>query len=148
MTKKKTFEGCKGSFCVLPWMQSFINLGGEYQVCCTGEEFNNYILDENGKRMNVADNLSEKDVMNSKYMKDFRLQLLMGEKPKECTRCILTENVGGVSRRNIENDQYQDMIEGLIDSTSEDGEIEPRIVHSDYRLGNVCNLECRMCGPR
>ncbi len=136
------------TFCVLPWIHSFINLGGEHQVCCTGEEFSNYILDENNKRMNVLDNKSVDDVMNSQYMKDFRLKLLAGEFPNACTRCAVTEKNDGISRRCIENDQYSELVEDLIEETKEDGEIDPKIIHSDYRLGNICNLKCRMCNPR
>ena len=33
--------------------------------------------------------------------------------------------------------------------TNEDGSIkeETPILHTDIRLGNLCNLKCRMCGP-
>ena len=135
------------TFCVLPWVHSFINLGGEHQVCCTGEEFDNYILDDNNKRMNVLDNKSVDDVMNSQYMKDFRLKLLAGEFPNACTRCAVTEESEGISRRCIENDEYSGLIDDLVQDTKDDGEITPRVVHSDYRLGNICNLQCRMCNP-
>ncbi len=97
---------CDKSFCVLPWIHSFVNLGGHYQVCCTGEEFNNFIRDENGEKFNIVDKPSLDSIMNSQYMKDFRLKLLSGELPRECMRCKITENSGGVSRRQIENNEF------------------------------------------
>ena len=139
---------CDKSFCVLPWIHSFVNLGGHYQVCCTGEEFNNFIRDENGEKFNIADKPSIDSVMNSQYMKDFRLKLLSGELPRECMRCKITENSGGVSRRQIENHEYADIAPKLISQTGDDGQIEFNTIHADYRLGNVCNLQCRMCNPR
>ncbi len=139
---------CDKSFCVLPWIHSFVNLGGHYQVCCTGEEFNNFIRDENGEKFNIVDKPSLDSIMNSQYMKDFRLKLLSGELPRECMRCKITENSGGVSRRQIENNEYAQIADDLISQTNEDGQIEFRTLHADYRLGNVCNLQCRMCNPR
>lgn len=32
------------TFCVLPWMHRFTNIGGEVQVCCVSEEFDTYVL--------------------------------------------------------------------------------------------------------
>lgn len=137
-----------GKFCALPWLHRFTNIGGEIQVCCTSEEFNNNILDETGRRMNIRDGRSDGEIMNSKYMKEIRLKLLRGEWPEVCRRCEITENTGGISRRADENRHFADLIPQLIDSTSEDGTIPVDVKSSDYRLGNLCNLACRMCGPR
>ena len=43
------------TFCVLPWIHRFTNIGGEIQVCCTSEEYNSsHVLDSNGAVMNAA----------------------------------------------------------------------------------------------
>lgn len=137
-----------GKFCALPWLHRFTNIGGEIQVCCTSEEFNNNILDESGRKMNIRDGLSDAAIMNSQYMKDIRLKLLKGEWPEICKRCEITEDTGGVSRRADENRHFAELIPQLISNTAEDGTIPVEVKSSDYRLGNLCNLACRMCGPR
>lgn len=136
------------AFCVLPWVHSFTNLGGEYQVCCTSEEFHQGIKNSQGKIFHIQDKPSLNEVMNSDFMKELRLNLLDGKMPSLCTRCISTENNGGVSRRNVENMKFQELIPELIDNTSKDGTIPLTIKSADYRLGNLCNLQCRMCNPR
>lgn len=136
------------AFCVLPWVHSFVNIGGEYQVCCTSEEFHEGIRDSNHKIFNIKNNPTLNEVMNSDFMKKVRLELLDGKMPNLCTRCIITENHNGVSRRHLENMKYAEIIPQLIDETKPDGSINLDIKSADYRLGNICNLQCRMCNPR
>ena len=136
------------AFCVLPWIHSFVNIGGEYQVCCTSEEFHDGILNSENKIYNIKQRPSIDEVMNSDFMKKLRLELLDGRMPKLCTRCIVTENHQGTSRRQLENIKYEEHIPRLIDMTKPDGTIQVDIKSADYRLGNICNLQCRMCNPR
>jgi MoaA/NifB/PqqE/SkfB family radical SAM enzyme len=141
-------SGSNKSFCVLPWIHSFVNNGGEYQVCCTGEEGNNYIIDDDKKPINIKDNPKIEKVMNSKFMMDLRLEMLDGKLPDYCNRCVKTEASGGASRRMIENKHYHNLIDDLKFSTKTDGEIPIKLLNIDYRLGNSCNLICRMCNPK
>lgn len=139
----------KDTFCILPWIHNFINLGGEFQVCCTGEEFANFILDDQDRKILIQDRPQLNDVMNSHYLKQFRVDLLNGKFPKSCARCVQTENDGGVSRRIIENEQYAHLKDKVLAQTLDDGTLTSESVyHIDYRLGNICNLQCRMCHPR
>jgi len=135
------------SFCVLPWIHSFVNSNGAYQVCCISEEFHHGIPDEKGEFYNIAQRPSLNSVMNSEMMKDLRLKMLKGEWSSVCTRCFETEKNGGNSRRVIENADYQNLISKLKAETREDGSIETEFKSIDYRLGNKCNLQCRMCNP-
>lgn len=87
------------------------------------------------------------EVMNSHFMKDVRRKMMNGEWSEVCKRCMETESHGGSSRRMIENLKCSTNIEKIIEDTSDDGEIEVSFESLDYRLGNFCNLKCRMCGP-
>lgn len=136
------------AFCVLPWLHSFINIGGEYQVCCTSEEFHDGILDNSGNIFNIKNQPNLKHVMNSDFMKNLRLSMLDGELPELCTRCIVTEKMAGTSRRMIENMKFEQLVPSLLETTDRDGTIPLDIRSADFRLGNICNLECRMCNPR
>lgn len=138
----------KNLFCPLAWNHAFVNQNGAFQVCCTSEEFDNNIRNEEGKVMSINDGLSPHEVMNSSYMKKLRLKLLNGEWPEICRRCEVTEKMGGSSRRIIELGHYAAQTESMIASTTDDGSTSAKITSADYRLGNVCNLQCRMCNPR
>lgn len=138
----------KNSFCVLPWIHSFVNNGGEYQVCCTGEEYGNEILDNDGKPFNISSAPSIDSVMNSDYMKGLRQDMMNGKIHPSCERCVRTEFSGGLSRRQIENEEYKSKITNLLKETRDDGEISVSPISIDYRLGNSCNLVCRMCNPK
>jgi len=136
------------SFCVLPWLHSFVNINGNYQVCCTSEEFHLGIQDEEGKFLNIKNRPSLESVVNSNLMKELRKRMLEGRWSEGCTRCFNAEKSGGISRRIIENNKYADQLSIMVNGTSQDGAISKfEIKYLDYRLGNLCNLECRMCGP-
>lgn len=136
------------SFCILPWIHRFTNIGGEIQVCCTSEEMDNNILDNQGKPMNAKQGWSDEAVINSDFMKKVRLQMLEGSLPNFCNRCVVTEKTGSQSRRQSENKHFADLVDSALLMTESDGKIPVHIKSVDMRLGNICNLACRMCSPR
>jgi MoaA/NifB/PqqE/SkfB family radical SAM enzyme len=137
------------TFCVLPWIHSFVNSNGNYQVCCTAEEHHDGIPDKNGIYYNINNKSDINEIMNSDLLKEVRKDMLEGRWNKICTRCIKTEQDNGVSRRVIENARNETIIDELIAGTNPDGSLKEAVKFKsiDYRLGNMCNLECRMCGP-
>jgi sulfatase maturation enzyme AslB (radical SAM superfamily) len=142
-------EASQHSFCVLPWMHRFVNLGGEVQLCCTAEEFDHsYIRQDNQQRINITDGLSDEQIGATRHMRDIRLAMLKGDWPAACERCRLTEETGGHSRRQAENRHFETHIPWILENTDAQGFAPVRIRSRDYRLGNLCNLRCRMCHPR
>lgn len=136
-----------GKFCALAWVHRFTNIGGQVQVCCTSEEADNNIRDDSGESINIRRALSDEEILNSRFMKNLRLQLLAGEFPSLCRRCKVTEEIGGISRRMDENMHFAPILQDLIQKTAPDGTIDVAVKSADYRLGNLCNLGCRMCSP-
>ena len=134
------------SFCILPWMHIATNSSGNYRYCCNSTPGKNFIHDENGKEYKIHRTKPEV-VWNSPDYKKIRRQMLNGEKPKVCVRCWREEAIGVKSARMSYNDQYRAHIQEAISSTSEDGEAPLKGVYVDLRLGNLCNLKCRMCNP-
>lgn len=133
-------------FCALAWSHRFVNIQGEIQVCCTGEAYGNEILHDNGRPMNASEGLSNEKIMNSSFMKDLRVSMLQGQWPSFCERCKTSEETGGHSRRTIENEAIKDRVPTFLKQTERDGHINELAIHSlDLRLGNHCNLACRMC---
>ncbi len=142
-------EASKHSFCVLPWVHRFINLGGEVQLCCTAEEHpHSYIRDDSGKLFNAKDGLSDAQIGASRHMCEIRQLMLQGEWPAACQRCEVTEQTGGISRRSSENRHFKAHIPWILENTDQHGNTPAQIRSRDYRLGNRCNLRCRMCHPR
>jgi sulfatase maturation enzyme AslB (radical SAM superfamily) len=142
-----TINSTPKSFCILPWIHSFINTNGNYQVCCISEEYHPGIPDQNNNLFNINNHPSLDDVMNSDFMRNLRLEMINGQWNPICTRCLETESSGGVSRRQIENSEYVMDANTYVNETKQNGQIDVKFKSIDYRLGNLCNLQCRMCGP-
>ena len=143
------YEASNHSFCVLPWLHRFVNLGGEVQLCCTAEEFDHsYIRQDSNQVINITDGLSDAQIGDTRHMRDIRLSMLRGDWPAACERCRLTEETGGCSRRQAENRHFDRHIPWILENTDTQGHAPVRIRSRDYRLGNLCNLRCRMCHPR
>ena len=145
---KKKIKELPSTYCPLAWTHSFVNQDGSYQVCCTSEEFDNYIKDDQGKKMFIQQGHSPEDVMNSLYMKQLRLDMVNGKWPDLCQRCEMGEKLNGISRRNLEIKNFESQNNHFLSKMKKDGTISNSIHSADYRLGNLCNLQCRMCNPR
>ena len=142
-------EASAHSFCVLPWLHRFVNLGGEVQLCCVAEEFDHsYIREDSNRPINISDGLSDAQIGDTRHMRDIRLSMFKGDWPAACERCRVTEETGGCSRRQAENRHFEKHIPWILENTDKQGFAPVRIVSRDYRLGNLCNLRCRMCHPR
>lgn len=73
--------------------------------------------------------------------------MLNGKWPEACSRCQSEEGAGVQSSRQAWNKHYADSIGSAISQTTESGEAPANIRYIDLRLGNLCNLKCRMCNP-
>jgi hypothetical protein len=74
--------------------------------------------------------------------------MLAGRRPAPCRGCYMYEDLGTESDRQILNRIYDHYIPDAIAHSSEDGCSQASIRTVDIRLGNQCNLRCRMCSPR
>ena len=123
--------------CHRPWTSLDVNPLGEFRPCCI---FNEPIKDEQGKNLSVH-NSSITDVMNSSYMNTLRKEFLSGSKPKQCEACWKEEAAGKKSQRQHIWEKPNFNLLGKYN-------IEKNI-HTLYdltmRLGNICNLKCRIC---
>lgn len=133
------------TFCVLPWMHIATNSTGKLRVCCSSKPGSNYILDPSGKPYDLRTDIGE--AWNSATYKTIRTQMLNDERPEMCIRCYREEDAGIKSPRINWNRNYAHMVDGLIAETNSDGSAPEKFVYLDLRLGNLCNLKCRMCNP-
>lgn len=85
---------------------------------------------------------------NSEKMKKIRLQMLHGEYPEECQVCNDAVLNIYTYKQYFNKTLFPHKIRSLIESTNEDGSLDYLPVSYDYRISNLCNFKCRMCGEQ
>lgn len=125
------------NFCVLPWLSLETSPIGSIRPCCLAEE---EIVDNQGDKFDLA-TASLNDVQNSAYMIKLREEFLQEKKPRTCRKCWNEERAGRTSKRM----HTLDRLRNVIDYTEWSTESKP-LMFLDLKLGNICNLKCRICG--
>jgi organic radical activating enzyme len=137
------------SFCVLPWIHLFADESGVMSPCCrtvsTGET-NTDGATGKPRRVDHPDGVIAG--MNTPAMATLRSEMLAGIRPGACARCYMVEDLGIRSHRQDQNAKWSGAIPGLLAATRADGTADIELRTADLRLGNVCNLRCRMCSPQ
>jgi sulfatase maturation enzyme AslB (radical SAM superfamily) len=135
------------TLCALPWVHSFISEVGHSFPCCisTDESLPNVNQVDEAYDMSVPENFEA--AWNSDYMKQLRLDMMAQRRPKPCMRCYKLEDLGIRSSRLVANEMWGPQLEEALQSTAVDGSALPKFYSADFRLGNNCNLRCRMCSP-
>ena len=124
-------------FCVLPWISLETSPIGTVRPCCLAEE---EIVDNAGEKFNLS-TASFSGIQNSNYMRQLRQQFLDGQQPQTCRKCWREERSGRTSKRMHTLDRLKHMI------PSQDWTVDARpLMFLDLKLGNICNLKCRICG--
>ena len=138
------------TFCVYPWAHQLVLPPGTIGYCCVAKE-GGPVLKKDGNRLRVpAATLSE--AWNSDYQRDVRKKMLNGESLSACQLCYYQESIGKNSYRQMHNQEWLEKeraeIESRIDySRNHDFAVKDGALYLDLRLGNLCNLKCRMCNP-
>jgi MoaA/NifB/PqqE/SkfB family radical SAM enzyme len=124
---------------MLPWTSIAANTVGTVRPCCISEDV---IKRDNGTPYNLATD-SIMEIFHSNYMKDLRQEFIDGGKPVACRRCWNEEAVGKTSKR-VNHLHKMNMLLPMVNYKT----IEPKhLLYLDLKLGNICNLKCRICGP-
>jgi MoaA/NifB/PqqE/SkfB family radical SAM enzyme len=124
-------------FCVLPWVSIEASPIGTVRPCCLATD---EIVDDAGNkfRLNQA---SFQEIQRSQHMRSLRKQFLAGEQPQTCRRCWNEERAGRTSKRMHTLDRLKHM--GITEDWTADAK---PLMFLDLKLGNICNLKCRICG--
>lgn len=124
-------------FCVLPWVSLEASPVGTVRPCCLADD---EIQNDNGDKIHLGD-VSFVDIQNTQHMKDLRQQFLDGKQPETCRRCWAEESAGRTSKRMHTLDRLKHVI------SDEEWTIDAKpLMFLDLKLGNICNLKCRICG--
>lgn len=137
------------TFCPVPWVHLFADELGVLRPCCmTMEQPHLVNRDPAGIPYTVNRPGSVDAAWNSPFMKELRLDMLGGRRPAVCQRCFMTEDLGIRSYRQDFNDSFGEKAAEAVALTAPDGASSTDLIRSvDLRLGNLCNLRCRMCSP-
>ena len=116
-------------YCGVTFKELYINHTGKFRQCCIQTQS----FSEKGF-LNVAD--PNKWFSEQRNLDLIRWDLKEGSKNPACTKCWKLEEKGHSSYRVNWNR-----------STYHAADITPEIEIIDLRLGNQCNLQCRICNP-
>ena len=124
-------------FCVLPWISLETSPIGTVRPCCLAEE---EIVDDAGNKFDL-NTANFGDIQRSQYMQDLRQQFLDQKRPQSCRKCWREESAGRTSKRM----HTLDRLKHMIDDQDWTQAAKP-LMFLDLKLGNICNLKCRICG--
>ena len=124
-------------FCVLPWISIEASPIGTVRPCCLALD---EIVDNTGNKFKLSQ-ASFEDIQNSQHMQSLRQEFLDGKQPQTCGRCWNEERAGRTSKRMHTLDRLKHM--GISDNWTADAK---PLMFLDLKLGNICNLKCRICG--
>lgn len=126
------------SICILPWISIETSPVGTVRPCCLARD---EITKPTGEKYLLKQNNLE-EIYQSEYMQDLRQEFLLGQRPKTCSRCWEEEAAGRVSKRmnsRVRLKEYYDQVDWTNTSPNQ-------LWFIDLKLGNICNLKCRICG--
>jgi MoaA/NifB/PqqE/SkfB family radical SAM enzyme len=124
-------------FCVLPWVSVETSPIGTVRPCCLAEE---EIVDDAGNKFDL-NTASFAGIQHSTYMQDLRQQFLDKKQPQTCRKCWREERAGRTSKRM----HTLDRLKHMIPNRPWTADARP-LMFLDLKLGNICNLKCRICG--
>ena len=124
-------------FCVLPWISLETSPIGTVRPCCLARS---EIVDDTGVKFTLGESTLD-TIQNSQHMQDLRRAFLAGQEPADCERCWSEERAGRTSKRMHTLARLEHMLDA-----AEWTETAKPLQFLDLKLGNICNLKCRICG--
>jgi hypothetical protein len=115
-------------FCPLPFTSIEATPMGKARVCCLSLED----IPDIDLRKNTL-----QEAFNSPYMENMRYDFIDGKMPVNCKRCWDEEAAGRTSKRMHSINKLRSV------GVSSD---PVTLQFIDLKLGNICNLKCRICG--
>ena len=129
-----------------------INTDTTVRYCCMVKGRANVVSKNTGEAYTCRDNFIE-DAWNSESIRDIRRKMINAESIPGCAVCYQQEDDNKMSNRQHSLREWSqrlgtEELRQIIESAGEaEGFVETSPVYLDLRLGNLCNLKCRMCNP-
>ena len=124
-------------FCILPWVSLEASPIGPVRPCCLADE---EIRDDSGNKFELATSTFSQ-IQNSQQMQQLRQDFLDGKRPQTCRKCWNEERAGRTSKRM----HTLDRLKHVLGEQTWTQDAKP-LMFLDLKLGNICNLKCRICG--
>lgn len=124
-------------FCVLPWVSLEASPIGTVRPCCLAID---EVVDDAGEKFKLH-TAGFEQIQNSAHMQKLREDFLAGKQPQTCRRCWNEERAGRTSKRM----HTLDRLKHIIGDQEWTADAKP-LMFLDLKLGNICNLKCRICG--
>lgn len=120
------------SYCRVPFDSITVSPTGRMQLCCEAQ------WTDGAEKTKLSDMDSLQSWFQGKYLSTIRQNMLEGKQIPQCQTCYKRERLHGQSLRTNTNERY----------FRESSDIkEYSIKKIDLKLGNKCNLKCKMCFP-
>lgn len=131
------------TFCPLPFCHLQVDNDGSVNPCCVSDM---RYADANGVQFNMAVSTLS-DVWASDHIAELRNALSSGIRHPGCGNCWSMEDGGQDSHRHkmLRMRGNLEWATGRIDHDHPTPTSQPEFI--SLRLGNICNLKCRICGP-
>lgn len=127
----------KSNLCHIPWSGIEARPNGTYKPCCV---YKYTIKDAEGRELTTM-NHDIGQAQNSADMDRLRQEFKEGKRPEGCEACWKEEDVGKTSKR--QHTWLKSPEIGTV-CVSKDVVLP---AYLDLKLGNICNLKCRICSP-
>lgn len=120
------------NFCHNPFVGLDIHPNGQIRPCCK-------FLKSEIPYFNIQDGIDK--YKSSEWLKSLQNQFLNGQKPKGCERCWKEEETGILSKRQMDHDRYSGEFNNEYLKKT-------KFINISVAFGNLCNIACRICGPK
>lgn len=114
--------------CLLPWIHLEADPNGQARPCCMWK----------GRGVGDFNTQSIDDVWQGPQMQQLRAEFLAGKQPKGCDNCWSAERAGYNSKRLNDAGRFAH-------HSNRPYEALAKPVYLDLKLGNICNIKCRIC---
>ncbi|MCB0384925.1 MAG: twitch domain-containing radical SAM protein, partial [Bdellovibrionales bacterium] len=138
--------GLPAAFCIFPWVEQSFDIHGNLHLCNRSTA----VLDAGGRPIALKNPGDLANIWNGPNMRSMRRQMLTGELPVICGRCISMEREGRESKRQeyLSNlPPWSPAPRDMIAATEDDGSTPLHPVSFELRTSNLCNAKCVTCSP-
>ena len=138
-------------FCVAPWTHTYLSPQSERRLCCASREeasWQKQYIDSGTQHGDEYTPVTLEEHWNSEHMKSVRRRILNGENIPECQVCNSNLLNLYTYRQYFTENLFPHKIDEILENTNEDGSTSLKPISFDYRIYNLCNFKCRMCGEQ
>lgn len=132
------------NFCPIPFTQLYVSSAGRISACCESMGPAEELAGDEGLMLESAGDLAL--AWNRPEQRQLRKEMLLGERPAVCQLCYARDDSGVLSQRSYYSGLVPEAM-AVARQMQEDGGLAAPPGQLDLRLGNNCNLKCRMCAP-